>query len=77
MKYNNGLVPCHLCKCPRGGLFLIPEDKVVRFEEVCGLVGPSWVNDDAYFTAMEPYIDYEVDRSDLRVYSWSQGPESS
>ncbi len=73
MRYHNTLVPCHLLRCPRGSLFLIPQDKVTRFEDTCTLVGPSWENDDAYFLAMDPYVDYEVDMTDLRVFAWTQG----
>ena len=72
MRYHDTITPCHLCKCPRGSLFLIPEDKVIRFEEICGIVGSSRENDDAYFGAMEPYAMYEVGPGDLRVYSWEK-----
>lgn len=70
--YHNTVTPCHLCECPRGSLFLIPENMVTRFEDTCALVGASWENDDAYFDAMTPYINYEVDRGSLRVFAWSQ-----
>lgn len=74
MRYHNTIVPCHLLKCPRGSLFLIPEDKVVHFEETCALTGPSYGDDEVYFNAMGPFVEYEAD--DVRIFSWTSGGDT-